>query len=134
MSDVGFEVIGYLFEGTHWILWFLATLIFHTTLIASRGTLGRHICEMLNLDGNEKLSYWDYIRLLPISVLRFFTLVLVVLGLSLSLGIALFLMMNLFSLFITFEYTTIGFLKVSLILGVLVAMNLTAKGAISEVQ
>ena len=89
---------------------------------------------MLNLDGNEKLSYWDYIRLLPISILRFLALVLLVLGLSLSLGIALFLMTNLLSIFITVEYTTIGFLKVASILGVLVAMNLTAKGAISEVQ
>jgi hypothetical protein len=43
-------------------------------------------------------------------------------------------MTNLFSVFITVEYTTIGFLKVTSILGVLVAMNLTAKGAISEVQ
>jgi len=134
MTDIGFEEIGYLFEGTHWILWFLAILIFHITLMSSRGNLGRHICEMLHLEGNEKLSYWDYIKLLPISILRFFTLVLVVLGLSLSLGIALFLMTNLFSVFITVEYTTIGFLKVTSILGVLVAMNLTAKGAISEVQ
>lgn len=130
MSEFGFEIIGYIFEGTSWVLWLLAGLIFHLSVLSSKGELGSHIVGLATFNSKQDFSYSDFIILIPINILRFFALILMIIGLSLSLGIALLLIVSLLSLFFKFDYTTIGFLKITLLLGITVAMNLIAKNVI----